>query len=130
MQTEQAVAPTTEDIYHVWRADRRLSPGAALVYMRRIRLFRAYCAEHGLVEREELTLERVNRFIDWYAQQRNLAGSFSECCAVAEPGLSLYAAGAAGLAVATTGKVCGNAFACRVRRVPASASGQPTCDRT
>lgn len=46
MQTESA--PTTEDIYRVWRADRRLSPGAALVYMGRIKLFRAYCAEHRL----------------------------------------------------------------------------------
>jgi integrase/recombinase XerD len=72
MQTEPAVTPTTEDIYRVWRADRRLRPSAAVVYMRRIRLFRAYCAEHGLVEREELTFERVNCFIDWYAQQRNL----------------------------------------------------------
>lgn len=70
MQTE--LTPTTEDIYRVWRADRRLSPGAALVYMSRIKLFRAYCAEHGLVEREELTLERVNHFIGWYARRRNL----------------------------------------------------------
>jgi len=70
MQTE--LAPTTEDIYRIWRTDRRLSPGAALVYMRRIKLFRAYCAEHGLVEREELTLERATCFIAWYAQRRNL----------------------------------------------------------
>lgn len=72
MQTEPTVTPTAVDIDRVWRADRRLSRGAALVYMRRIKLFRVYCAEHGLAEREELTLERVNRFIGWYARRRNL----------------------------------------------------------
>ncbi|RWN86079.1 MAG: integrase [Mesorhizobium sp.] len=72
MQTEPNVTPSAEDICRVWRADRRLSSGAAIVYMQRIKLFRAYCVEHGLVERGELTLERVNRFIDWYAQRRNL----------------------------------------------------------
>lgn len=71
MQTEPNVTPSPEDICRVWRADLRLSSGAALVYMQRIKLFRAYCVEHGLVEREELTLERVNRFIAWYAQRRN-----------------------------------------------------------
>ncbi|TIL29304.1 MAG: hypothetical protein E5Y82_33570, partial [Mesorhizobium sp.] len=70
MQTEPT--PTIEDIYRVWRADRSLSPGAALVYMRRIRSFRSYCAERGLIEREELTLERANRFIGWYARRQNL----------------------------------------------------------
>jgi hypothetical protein len=72
MQTEPTVTPTAEDIDRVWHTDRRLSLGTALVYMGRIKLFRTYCAEHGLVECEELTLERVNRFIGWYARRRNL----------------------------------------------------------
>lgn len=45
---------------------------SAVVYMQRIKLFRAYCVEHGLVEREELTLERVSRFTDWYARRQHL----------------------------------------------------------
>jgi integrase/recombinase XerD len=45
---------------------------SAVVYMLRIKLFRAWCIEHGLVEREELTLERVSRFIADYARRRQL----------------------------------------------------------
>jgi hypothetical protein len=33
MQTEPNVTPSAEDICRVWRADRRLSSGAAVVYM-------------------------------------------------------------------------------------------------
>ncbi len=66
------VVPTLDDIRRVWRADRCISPGAATVYMQRIRLFRAYCAEHGLEERRELTLERVSQFIEWYARRQHL----------------------------------------------------------
>jgi len=72
MQTEPTVAPTTSDIWRVWRLDRSLSTRVAHIYMRKIKLFRAYCAEHGLVERDELTLDRAKRFIDWYAQRRDL----------------------------------------------------------
>lgn len=72
MQTERRITPTAEDIARVWRADRCLSPGTAIVYMQSINLFRAYCVAHGLVERDELTLEGVNGFIAWYARQRQL----------------------------------------------------------
>jgi len=43
-----------------------------IVYLNRIQQFRNYCDLHGLVEREELTLERVGCFIDWYAERRGL----------------------------------------------------------
>lgn len=45
---------------------------SAIVYMQRIKLFRAYCDECGLEEREQLTLKRVSRFITWYAHRQNL----------------------------------------------------------
>jgi integrase/recombinase XerD len=66
------IAPTLDDIRRVWRADRCVNDGSAIVYMQRIKLFRTYCIEHELVEREELTLERVSRFTDWYAHRQHL----------------------------------------------------------
>jgi len=35
-----------------------------IVYLNHIQQFRNYCALHGVVEREELTLERVDCFIN------------------------------------------------------------------
>lgn len=72
MQAERRITPTAEDIARVWHADRYLSPGTTIVYLQSIKLFRAYCVEHGLVEREELTLEGVNGFIAWYARQHQI----------------------------------------------------------
>ena len=66
------VAPTPEDILRVWQADRCVNDHSAVVYMRRIKLFREWCTVHGLVEREELTLERVSSFTAGYAQRRHL----------------------------------------------------------
>jgi integrase/recombinase XerD len=66
------IAPTTDDIRRVWHADRCVNDRSAVVYMQRIRLFRAYCVDHGLVEREQLTLERVSAFIAQYARQQRL----------------------------------------------------------
>ena len=65
-------APTPDDIRRIWSAEPRLGAGTTIVYLNRIQQFRTYCALHGLVEREELTLERVGRFKDWYAKRRGL----------------------------------------------------------
>ncbi|NKM67630.1 site-specific integrase [Rhizobium laguerreae] len=65
-------APTHHDIRRIWRVEGRLSAGTMTVYLNRIQQFRTFCALHGLVEREELTLEQVGRFIDWYAKRRGL----------------------------------------------------------
>jgi len=64
--------PTLDDMRRVWRADRCVNEGSAAVYIRRIELFRAYCFEHRLEERKELTLERVTRFVAKYSRRRNL----------------------------------------------------------
>jgi integrase len=63
--------PTPDDILRVWRADRCVNDRSAVVYMQRIKLFRAWCIEHGLVEREELTLEGVSRFIASHARRQH-----------------------------------------------------------
>ena len=66
------VAPTLDDIRRIWCEEGRLSTGSMTVYLIRIQQFRTYCAVHGLVERQELTRERVDRFINWYAQRRGV----------------------------------------------------------
>jgi site-specific recombinase XerD len=64
--------PTLDDVRRVWRADQCVNEGSAAVYLRRIKLFRAYCIEHRLEERKELTHERVTRFVAKYSRRRNL----------------------------------------------------------
>ncbi|MBU6297115.1 MAG: hypothetical protein KGJ79_12740 [Alphaproteobacteria bacterium] len=49
-----------------------MNEASAAVYIRRIKLFRAYCIEHRLEERKELTFERVTRFVVEYSCHRNL----------------------------------------------------------
>ena len=66
-----AGAPTPAEIRRIWDEERRLSAGTARNYLIRIQKFRTYCTLQGLTEREELTLEGANRFIDWYVQQRS-----------------------------------------------------------
>lgn len=72
MCSEPYATPTTEEIGRAWRSDRRLSAGTVIVYLDRIKRFRAYCAEQGLIERDELSLDRVDCFIRWYARRRHL----------------------------------------------------------
>jgi len=51
-------------ISRIWSAERRLGARTMIVYLNHIQQFRNYCALHGVVEREELTLERVDCFIN------------------------------------------------------------------
>jgi integrase len=67
-----AVAPTADDIRRIWRADRCINAATTVVYLQRIKLFRAYCTARRLTERDELTLDGANRFIGWYVRERSL----------------------------------------------------------
>ena len=64
--------PTAEDMFRIWRADRRVQDASARQYIRWIKWFRFYAARHGLDERAELTLEGARRFGLWYAQHRHI----------------------------------------------------------
>ena len=64
--------PTEDDIRRVWHADRCVNDRSAVVYMQRIKLYRAWCNDQDLLERDELTLEAVSRFIACYAHRRHL----------------------------------------------------------
>lgn len=70
-QNEAAIvgAPTPDEIRRIWDGERRLSAGTARAYLIRIQQFRTYCTLQRLTEREELTLEGANRFIDWYVRR-------------------------------------------------------------
>ena len=67
-----STSPTTEDMLRIWSADRCVRGSSAGLYLQWIRRFRAYCAQHGLEERAELTSDGAHRFIDWYARRRRL----------------------------------------------------------
>lgn len=56
----------------IWRADRCVRDSSAGLYLQWIRRFRAYCAQHELEERAELTSDGARRFIGWYARWRQL----------------------------------------------------------
>jgi site-specific recombinase XerD len=66
------VVPTIADMLRAWRADRCVQGSTAAVYLQWIRRFRAYCAQRGLEEPAELTLEGARRFIASYARRRHL----------------------------------------------------------
>src|SRR5271157_3376180 len=66
------VAPTTRDMLRAWRADRCVQDSSAALYLQWITRFRAYCAQRGLEEPAELTLEGAHRFIASYARRRHL----------------------------------------------------------
>jgi integrase/recombinase XerD len=68
--------PTTHDILEVWRADGRVHDPASVVYLQHIRLFRAYCAQYALKERDELTQEGARRFTACYCTGRHLKPSY------------------------------------------------------
>jgi len=71
-QPATTATPAAEDMRRIWRADRCLQDSSAVVYLQWIKRFRAYCAQHNLDERAELTLDGASRFIAWYAQHRCL----------------------------------------------------------
>jgi len=56
----------------VWRAGRCVQDSSAGLYLLWVRRFRVYCAQRGLDERAELTLDGARRFIAWYARRRHL----------------------------------------------------------
>ena len=62
--------PTVEDMFRVWGADRCVQDASARHYIRWIKWFRFYAAQHGLDERAELTVEGARRFALWYAQHK------------------------------------------------------------
>lgn len=62
--------PTIGEIRRIWNGERRLSAGTADKYLICILQFRAYCSQQSLIEREELTLQGANQFIDWYSRRR------------------------------------------------------------
>jgi integrase/recombinase XerD len=64
--------PTVEDMFRVWGADRCVQDASARHYVRWIKWFRFYAAQHGLDERAELTVEGARRFALWYAQHRRI----------------------------------------------------------
>jgi site-specific recombinase XerD len=64
--------PTVEDMFRVWGADRCVQDASARHYIRWIKWFRFYAAQHGLDERAELTVEGARRFALWYAQHRHV----------------------------------------------------------
>lgn len=68
----ETVVPTTAEILRVWRADRCVKDSSAGKYLQWIRRFRAYCAQRGLKEQTELTLDGAHRLITWYARRRNI----------------------------------------------------------
>jgi len=68
----ETVVPTIANILRVWRADRCVQDSSADLYLQWIRRFRAYCAQRGLKERTELTLDGARRFIAWYARRRHI----------------------------------------------------------
>jgi integrase/recombinase XerD len=66
------VAPTTEDILRIWRADRCIRDSSATKYLQWIKRFHAYAVKQELDESAELNLEGAHRFIAWYARHRRL----------------------------------------------------------
>jgi site-specific recombinase XerD len=64
--------PAITDMLRIWRADRCVQDSSAGVYLQWIKRFRAYCAQHELDERAELTLSGVKRFVASYALRRGL----------------------------------------------------------
>ena len=68
----ETVVPTTAEILRVWSADRCVKDSSAGKYLQWIRRFRAYCAQRGLKEQTELTLDGARRLITWYAHRRNI----------------------------------------------------------
>jgi len=71
----ETVVPTTANILRAWRADRCVQDSSAGVYLQWIRRFRVYCAQRGLNEPTELTLDGARRFIASYARRRHLERS-------------------------------------------------------
>lgn len=69
------------NVVRLWR-NSHLSEGAIIVYLRWVRLFRAYCNQHGLDETFELTLDGAIRFADAYVGPRTKGpiGSSSRAC--------------------------------------------------
>lgn len=67
--------PTTQDILHVWRADRCVRASSAQQYLQWISRFRRYCYALGLDEAGELTREGVKRFQTWYSHSRGIPTS-------------------------------------------------------
>jgi integrase/recombinase XerD len=59
----------------VWRGDRSVNDGSAALYLRWIGRFRAYCAQHGLNEQVQLTLDGARRFVDCYSRRHDLSYS-------------------------------------------------------
>jgi site-specific recombinase XerD len=64
--------PTIKDMLRIWRADRCVQDSSAGVYLQWIKRFRAYCTQHELDERAELTLNGTQRFVASYARHRGL----------------------------------------------------------
>jgi site-specific recombinase XerD len=59
-------------MFRVWGADRCVQDASARHYVRWIKWFRFYAAQHGLDERAELTVEGARRFAHWYGQHRHI----------------------------------------------------------
>jgi site-specific recombinase XerD len=57
---------------HVWRTDRCVQDASARHYIRWIKWFRFYLAQHGLDECAQLTLDGARRFALWYVRHRHL----------------------------------------------------------
>ena len=67
--TSAAPIPSFADMRRAWRADRCVQDSSAGVYLLWIRRFRGYCAQRGLDERAELTLDGVHRFVVAHARR-------------------------------------------------------------
>ena len=75
VDTEQAA------VTRIWRENHCLSEPSIAIYLRWARRFKAYCRDHGLAEKTQLTAAGVAEFAEHYADTHPISAKVANCAA-------------------------------------------------